>query len=117
MKLQDIFDGKGEYEVCAFQDGTVLRFKHLSDQIVCQDNVMISVQGSHTHYCRPRDDDGPYTHVEVGYPTSDLPETWAQYGEGDFPSSIYARVPIELVREFVESHGGEMTRQEAADTN
>jgi len=54
---------------------------------------------------------GPYTHVEVGYP-SDQPEPWSewsQYAEDpDAPmNTVYPYVPIELVQELVKTHGGE----------
>ena len=36
-------------------------------RIRCRDGFEMSVQASRDHYCVPRDDAGPYTHVEVGY--------------------------------------------------
>ena len=35
--------------------------------IICEDNTMISVQANHIAYCYPTSDEGPYTHVEVGF--------------------------------------------------
>ena len=82
-------------------------FKDLHDKIRCADGTVLSVQASHTHYCTPRLDYGPYSHVEVGYPTADPPETWRTYADGEYPSTVYGYVPVELVREFIDSHGGE----------
>ena len=55
--------------------------------------------------------DGPYTHVEVGFP-SQRPEPWSewsQYAEepGEPTLTVYPYVPIELVRALVNTHGGE----------
>ena len=82
-------------------------YKELASKIVCQDGVEISVQCSRFHYCEPRSDDGPYTAVEVGFPTEDPPESWAEYADGNYPADVYGYVPAELVRQFIESHGGE----------
>lgn len=54
---------------------------------------------------------GPYTHVEVGFP-SQRPEPWADWLEyADSPETptetVYARVPVEMVRALVVLHGGE----------
>ena len=72
----------------------------------------MSIQGSSFHYSTPREDDGPYTEVEVGYIEDGKgnqivpPDTWKQYAESGFPSDVYAYVPINLVQEFCDKHGG-----------
>ena len=89
-----------------------LSMKEQSRPIVCEDGTRLSVQASSHHYSTPRDDDGPYTHVEVGFPTVEPPESWADYFDGrwdtdDRTGSVYGYIPVELVREYIESHGGE----------
>ena len=39
-------------------------------EIVCKDGTTLSVQASEFHYCTPRDNKGPYTHVEIGFPST-----------------------------------------------
>lgn len=80
-------------------------------QITCEDGTVLSVQASEYHYCSPRNDVGPYTHVEVGYPSSKPPQEWASCMDGsdfdiDWDVSVYAWVPIELVEEYINDHGG-----------
>lgn len=58
--------------------------KELAERVVCKDGTTISVQASFHHYCTPRSNLGPYTHVEV----------WS------------AQVPIEVVAQFIDNHGG-----------
>jgi len=77
-------------------------------RIICMDGTELSVQASSHHYCIPRTG-GPYTHVEVGYLSDDHPPTWADYADGEYPTTVYGCVPVELVREYVEAHGGEAT--------
>ena len=82
----------------------------IAPRIVCADGFSVSVQGSETHYCRPREtlDDGNYYMVECGYPTNPV-EEWRDYADGDYdegPVSVYACVPIELVAEVIFKHGG-----------
>jgi hypothetical protein len=73
--------------------------------LTCQDGTTLSVQASYAHYCLPRGDEAPYDAVEVGYPSVTPGPEWAPYQDG----SVYAYVPVELVREFIEQHGGEVT--------
>jgi hypothetical protein len=59
----------------------------------------------------PHDYPGPYTRVEVGFPSA-RPEPWAEwslYAESpdDPQESVYGNVPVELVRALIASHGGE----------
>lgn len=65
-----------------------------------------------THDTVPADYPGPYTRVEVGFP-SERPEpwsTWEQYAEdpGSPTHTVYGYVPVELVRALIDSHGGEV---------
>ena len=93
--------------------------------ITCRDEFKFSVIAGNGVWCRPRptvmdtpspyevasDFPGPFTHVEVGFP-SERPEPWAEwepYAENaDVPTAtVYAYVPVGMVRALVESHGGE----------
>lgn len=81
-------------------------------RIKCVDGVSLSVQADEYKYCSPRQDEGPHYEVEVGFildaenkPMAP-PETWAEYAGGSFPSDVYGFVPVELVEEFIASHGG-----------
>lgn len=70
--------------------------------IVCRDGATISIQASWSHYCLPRDNTGPYTHVEVGYPSHDWPEA-EQWHDGD---GIYSCVPVQVAYNYITQHGG-----------
>lgn len=72
--------------------------------IECANGLTMSVQASNMHYCTPRDNVGPWTHVEIGYPNKILSEI-SQYSDGD-SFSIYGYVPIELVENIIEANGG-----------
>lgn len=75
-------------------------------QLFCADGTKLSVQASRGHYCFPREDDGPWSHVEV----------WCVYGPsgrdvrvpsfGNDHDNPYAYVPVELVNKFIHRHGG-----------
>ena len=78
-----------------------------------KDGTCLSIQASTVHYCSPRDDEGPYSAVEVGYindghgNTVTPPETWREYADGEkFPSGVYGYIPIALVQSFCDDHGG-----------
>ena len=84
----------------------MFEFKSHCPRFFCKDGTYLSVQASNTHYSMPRDNEGPYTHVEVGFPSIDPPESWAEYADGEYPNDVYGYVPLELVNEFIELHGG-----------
>ncbi|HHX70955.1 MAG TPA: hypothetical protein GX708_23260 [Gallicola sp.] len=70
-------------------------------RIVCMDGFSMSVQASEYAYCYPRENKlDKYETVEVGYTSEKdilLPN---EYDE------IYAYIPIEIVQEIIEKHGG-----------
>ena len=88
-----------------------VQFKNLAKMIRCVDGTELSVQASEHHYSIPRQNFGVYTHVEVGFPTSPPPDSWGEYFDGDFEiddkCDVHGYVPVELVREYIELHGGE----------
>lgn len=108
--LENIISGKGEFRGIPASGARVYVFKELAPLIKCADGIELSVQASSTHYCIPRFDHTTYTHVEVGYPTAIPPASWAKYADGEYPdTAVYGYVPVELVREYVQAHGGEVT--------
>ena len=98
-------------------------------RIRCADGLLMSVIAGAGTYCTPRPDmcypsrhghmiipegsgipcdyPGPYTHVEVMILAGDKPDSWAGRADaGD--DSVYGWVPVELVRETILAHGGEL---------
>jgi hypothetical protein len=78
-----------------------------STRITCVDGFSLSVQANHGTYCTPRNNLGPWSSVEVGFP-SDTPEFIMEYVEDpEHPTdTVYGYVPIELVEKLIASHGG-----------
>jgi hypothetical protein len=77
----------------------------------------ISVQASRFHYSTPRDDQGPYTHVELGYPSrgTKITDSFLKYAEdssrydgGDFDpyNTVYGYVPLSVIKELIDANGG-----------
>lgn len=81
---------------------------------VCMDGTKLSIQAGENLYCHPRNNEGPWTAVEVGFIQDKdgnqitPPQEWEEYADCSFPSDIYAYVPFELVEAFIASHGGRM---------
>jgi hypothetical protein len=75
--------------------------------ITCADGLSLSVQASTTHYCEPRDGVGPWTAVEVGFPSHRVEELM-EYDQHDAEptKTVYGWVPVEVVERIVEAHGG-----------
>ena len=67
----------------------------------------MSVQASNRNYSTPRDDVGPYTEVEVGFPSS-YDYHLSSYAED--PSkpteTVYGYVPADTVIMCIDAHGG-----------
>lgn len=76
--------------------------------IHCNDGFCVSVQASSIHYCAPRETGAyPYKTVELGYPNMVIEEL-EPYAECtvDPTGTVYPFVPIELVNDVMEKHGG-----------
>ena len=84
-----------------------------SPVITCVDGTVLSIQASGQHLCTPQDNEGPYTHLEVGRISKDnAPQSWGPYQEkfddgGWYESDIWIRIPVALVEECIYIHGGE----------
>ena len=92
-------------------------FTRIDKRIVCADGESLSIQTSALTYCTPRSNCGPYTKVEVGFPSATPPDSWDEYRDDSKEAgneTVWAYVPVELVRAFIEAHGGEKERDENA---
>lgn len=85
-----------------------MMMKQLNQSIICNDGTKLSVQASRSHYCIPRNDFGPYTHVEVDYPTAVPHDDMLAFAEDiECPTeTVYGYVPVGIVNEFIQTHGG-----------
>jgi len=102
MSLEQIIAGR---DILFWAGG----FKALAERIQCADGTSLSVQAGEYFYSIPRTDYGPYEAVEVGYLTSLPPESqWEKYRDPN--CVVYSYVPVDLVREYVAEHGGEIIR-------
>ena len=85
------------------------KMNNLIPALYCRHGVSLSVQASDFHYCTPKANIGPYTHVEIGYIELNgeryCPPEFEKYQE-PVSKSIYCFVPIELVEAFIFSNGG-----------
>ena len=80
----------------------------LMPRLILQDGASLSVQAGEALYCSPRDDKGPYTKVEVGFPSQKPPEAWKEFAENwDNPTNtVYGYVPLSMVMLYIGAHGG-----------
>lgn len=82
----------------------------LIKSVSCADGTSLSVQASRKHHCWPKNNEGPYTQVEVGFPSKPPPSAWAEHCLGNFNEkpcdSRYGAVPMSKVAEFIDLHGG-----------
>lgn len=76
--------------------------------VKCKDGFGISIQASDGHYCTPRvNGDVIYEEVELGFPNME-DELIAEYAEDpyDLTGTVYGYVPVEIVNQLIEKHGG-----------
>lgn len=78
----------------------------MSKYVRCADGLIMSVQASEFNYCSPRNNLGPYTRVEVGYPSRPVPELIPFAESSDYTNTVYGYVPYELVRQVIYVRGG-----------
>lgn len=111
-ELNKRLDAKPRFssEAIAFAEnfGSPVHLNHVP-QIVCADGFKMSVQASGYHYCSPRDSEGPWHSVEIGFP-SERVEAFMPYIDGgeetDPTDTVYGYVPLELVAQAIADHGG-----------
>jgi hypothetical protein len=83
-----------------------------SKRIVCEDGFTVSVQASALHYCEPRNDEGPYSAVELGFPSEEEPLIVEFADEEDnLTETVYGWVPSHVVKKLMAKHGGIMEGQ------
>lgn len=78
-------------------------------RIKFSDGFSVSIQANAGAYCSPRNYNGFYYEVELGYP-SDIVEDWLEYMEDDFEfadprQSVYPYVPVDIVFQELSKHG------------
>lgn len=74
--------------------------------IVCNDGFTMSVQGGQYLYSNPRGGTIDFVEMEVGFP-SEYEELISGYSEGDdYTLTVYPYVPVELIIEVIQKHGG-----------
>jgi hypothetical protein len=80
-------------------------YSKVRSNLVCNDGTTLSVQASQSHYCYPRVNDSvSYSEVEVFCVSTDIPKCWLKYG--DNVDNPFAYIPVVMVEEFIDSHGG-----------
>ena len=72
--------------------------------IVCEDGFIVSVQAGEALYCTPRLNlkNGNYENVELGFPSVN-DDLIKDYYDG---FGVYPYVPVEVVENLIEKHGG-----------
>jgi len=77
--------------------------------IICNDGATISVQASYGHHCIPKNNIGPYTHYEVGFPQDAkgacLHEERLQPYK-DNTGDVYLYVPLQVITDIIHKHKG-----------
>jgi hypothetical protein len=109
FNLNDYFaDRNNLRDECKLSDRT-LRFRQ---PIRCIDGLSFSAQANSTAYCAPRNDDGPWTEVEVGFPSQRVEALMGYAEDSDRPTqTVYGWVPVEVVEKIVNDHGGLAPRE------
>lgn len=73
-------------------------------RVKCADGYTVSIQASIGHYCAPRTNKtNDYTTVELGFPNKE-DDLIYKFREGS--DSVYGYVPIRIVNELLQKHGG-----------
>src|SRR4051812_16555561 len=87
--------------------GTGLNILNPAERVECVDGFTISIQAGYGIYCEPRQSEGPWRKVELGFPSAgdDLILKYAE--DADAPAeTVYGYVPIDVVVQLIDKHGG-----------
>lgn len=82
--------------------------RYPAPRITCKDGLGVSVQASRNHYSIPRGSTGPWSHVELGFPSKRPNDAVMAYAENEEnpTGTVYAYVPIEIVAAWLDECGG-----------
>ena len=96
--------------------GSGMVFLEIIPRMYAVDGFNISIQTGDCHYCSPRSNKGPWTHVEMGFPSQEEPAIaeWAECPD-DLVESVYAYAPIDVIAEVFEKLGGIASEEDAAE--
>lgn len=81
--------------------------------IQMRDGTTLSIQANEFVYCQPRANAGPYSQVELGFPSAIIEEILPWADDQDDPTeTVYPRVPIEVVAQAILARGGRVDAPE-----
>jgi len=88
--------------------GLNFEFGRIRPRVFCIDGENVSIQASDGMYCSPRvTQPTGYLSIELGYPSFEDKRLMKYCEDIDNPKeTVYARVPVELVDEILDEHGG-----------
>lgn len=98
-----------------FADDMPKDYKPNNPRIFFNNGGSVSVQASKGHYCHPRNDEGPYSEMEVGFPSEGtiVPDEIMQHLDGNIDAedfdkhkSVYGYVPVSIIKMMVDANGG-----------
>jgi hypothetical protein len=100
--VEDIIDALNQHladvTVIELMPGETCRYP--AGHITCNDGSVLSIQASKYTYCTPRQDQGPWTHVEVMLIRGKTPTHWDHN-----PGDVDGYIPIEAVAAEIQSRG------------
>ena len=111
VKMRVLSEGSmGNFDLNDYIEKTsnLLHGMKMTPKIHCKSGLSLSVQAGDGRYSSPRDNEGPYDEVEVGYPSEEVSELmpYIENPDDDPLESIYAYVPVEVVEKVVNKNGG-----------
>lgn len=77
----------------------------------------MSIQASSVHYCTPKNDIGPYTSFEIGFPSERIEDLMPYAEDADNPTeTVYGRVPAAVIDKIIRRHRSGITPARQAET-
>jgi hypothetical protein len=89
--------------------------KPMNPRIYFNNGGSVSIQCNRTTYCEPRNDEGPYSEMELGFPSEGtvIPDELMRYVDGNIDDedfspykSVYGYVPVSIIKMMVAANGG-----------
>ena len=80
--------------------------KPINPRVILNSGASLSIQASASHYCLPLENEGPYTHYELGHPRGLGAPDLALLKEYKDSEGIYAYVPKEVLEKIINRHWG-----------
>lgn len=96
-----------EHEIEEQLQAMFLAGSHPYPQVICVNGLRMSLQVGEYLYCTPRSNTGPWSAIEIGFPSREVAAFMPYCEDPERPTdTVYGYVPLHIVAKVIQEAGG-----------